>query len=496
MELNINQAIQQAVAAHKEGKLEEAERLYRVVLQAQPTNVATHINLGNILMELRRLDEAEASYKKAIDLKPDSIEAYYNLSVTLQGLGRLDEAEASYKKAIEFKPDFIEAHSNLGVTLKELNKLDEAEASFKKAIELKPDYAESYCNLGVILQQLGKFDEAETSYRKAIELKPDFTEAHNNLGGILLDADRLEDAEASYKKAIELKPNFTEAHYNLGNILKILDRLEDAEASYKKAIELKPDYAEAYSKLGNILVIFGKLDEAEVRYKKAIELKPDYAEAKHLLAALAGETTNSPPREYVENLFDGYASKFERLMVDRLEYNSPKIITEMIVAKNPDVSLGSILDLGCGTGLIGVEIKKFCTNIKGIDLSNSMLEQARNKNIYNKLEHRDIVEYLSTEDLDFNYFISTDVFIYVGDLSDVFRLIKSRNKSRGKIAFSTEHTDKDGFVLEKSGRYSHSKKYIESLCEKFDYKLSYFKKTDLKKIRGKLIIGGLYLLDF
>ena len=168
----------------------------------------------------------------------------------------------------------------------------------------------------------------------------------------------------------------------------------------------------------------------------------------------------------------------------------------MIVAKNPDVSLGSILDLGCGTGLIGVEIKKFCTNIKGIDLSNSMLEQARNKNIYNKLEHRDIVEYLSTEDLDFNYFISTDVFIYVGDLSDVFRLIKSRNKSRGKIAFSTEHTDKDGFVLEKSGRYSHSKKYIVSLCEKFDYKLSYFKKTDLKKIRGKLIIGGLYLLDF
>ena len=462
MELNINQVLQQAVAAHKEGKLEEAERLYRVVLQAQPTNVATHNNLGNILMELRRLDEAEVSYKKAIDLKPDSIESYYNLSVTLQRLGKLDEAEASYKKAIEFKPDFIEAYSNLGVTLQRLGKLDEAAASFKKAIELKPDYAKSYCNLGIILQQLGKFDEAETSY----------------------------------KKAIELKPNFTEAHYNLGNTLKMLDRLEDAEASYKKVIELKSDYAEAYSKLGNILVTFGKLDEAEVRYKKAIELKPDYAEAKHLLAALTGETTNSPPREYVEKLFDGYASKFEHSLIDKLEYNIPKIITEMIVAKNPDVSLGSILDLGCGTGLIGVEIKKFCTNIEGIDLSNSMLEQARNKNIYNKLEHRDIVEYLSTEDLDFNYFISTDVFIYVGDLSDVFRLIKSRNKSRGKIAFTTEHTDKDGFVLEKHGRYSHSKKYIESLCEKFDYKLSYFKKTNLRKIKGKFIIGGLYLLDF
>ena len=36
MELTIEQALQQGVAAHKEGKLEEAERLYRAILQSQP----------------------------------------------------------------------------------------------------------------------------------------------------------------------------------------------------------------------------------------------------------------------------------------------------------------------------------------------------------------------------------------------------------------------------------------------------------------------------
>ena len=77
----------------------------------------------------------------------------------------------------------------------------------------------------------------------------------------------------------------------------------------------------------------------------------------------------------------------------------------------------------------------------------------------------------------------------------MFRLIKSRNKSKGKFIFSTEHTARDGFFLEKSGRYSHSKKYIENLSDKFGYKLSHFEKTDLRNGK-KLFIGGLYFLDF
>ena len=77
-----------------------------------------------------------------------------------------------------------------------------------------------------------------------------------------------------------------------------------------------------------------------------------------------------------------------------------------------------------------------------------------------------------------------------------FQPIKSRNKLGGKFVFSTEHTDRDGFFLEQTGRYSHSKKYIESLCNKFGYKLSHFETTNLRKDNNKFIIGGLYVLDF
>ena len=478
------------------GKINESLFANQKSVEFGPQDAEAHNNLGNTLKELDRLNEAEASYKKALTLKPDYAKAHNNLAVISQKLGRLNEAEASYKKAITLKPDFAEAHNNLGITLKELDRLNEAEVSYKKAISLKPDLTEAHNNLAVISQELGRLNEAEASYRKAISLKPDFAEAHNNLGVILRELGRLKEAEIFFKKAIQFKPKYAEAHNYLGNIMNKLGKLNEAEASYRKAIALKPDYAEAHNSLGGLFVKLKKLEEAETFFKKAIQFKPDYVEAKHLLSALTGKTTNSAPREYVETLFDDYAANFENSLVNTLEYKTPNKIIEMITDKNPNIQLGSVLDLGCGTGLIGDEIKKYCSNLEGVDLSKQMLKIASAKNIYDKLEHKDIVKYLSTENLDFNYFISTDVLVYVGELSKIFQLIKSRNKSKGKFIFSTEHTDRDGFFLEQTGRYSHSKKYIETLCNEFGYKLSHFETVNLRKDKDKFIIGGLYFLDF
>ena len=179
-----------------------------------------------------------------------------------------------------------------------------------------------------------------------------------------------------------------------------------------------------------------------------------------------------------------------------LEYKIPKLLTDIIVKEHGSGSLGSVLDLGCGTGLTGLEIKDFCSNLEGIDLSKKMLELANAKNVYDKLVHTDILDYLADTDLCFDYFIATDVLVYVGDLNEFFRLIKSRNKQKGKLAFSTEETITEGFQLETSGRYSHSKSYIEGLCKKFDYSISYYSEVDLRKDKGAFLTGGLYLLSF
>ena len=229
---------------------------------------------------------------------------------------------------------------------------------------------------------------------------------------------------------------------------------------------------------------------------RTVELNHKVESAKHLLAALSGETSKIAPKDYVEQLFDGYASNFENSLVKTLEYQTPKLITEMILVDNHSRSFGSVLDLGCGTGLLGEEIRKFCTTLEGVDLSGKMLDIAKTKDLYDRLVKQDILEYLASASLDFNYYIATDVFVYFGDLNDVFELIKCRNKSGGKLVFSTEHSERSSFFLEKSGRYSHPKTYIQSLCDKFSYKLSHFEIQNLRKEKSQNIIGGLYSLDF
>ena len=478
------------------GRLDEALASYKQAMALKPDYAEAHSNLGNTLKELGRLDEAVDSYTQAIALKPDFAEAHSNLGNTLKDLGRLDEAEASYNQAIALKPDYAQAHYNLGITLKELEKLDEAKASYNQATALNPDFAEAYSNLGVTLRELGRLDEALASYKQAIALKPDFAEAHYNLGNTLKDLGRLDEAEASYNQAIALKPDYAQAHYNLGVTLQELGRLDEALASYNQAIALKPEYPEAHNNLGNTLKDLGRFDEAEASYAQAIALKPEYSSAKHMLAALSGKTTETAPRDYVENLFDNYAAKFESSLVNNLEYKIPRVIAEIIIKDSKFDLLGSIMDLGCGTGLFGMEIKQFCEHLEGIDLSEKMLDEAIKKGIYNKLIKEDILAYLSSADLNFDYFVSTDVFIYIGDLSDIFRLIKSRNKTGGKLVFSTEDYDGDGFFLEQSGRYSHSKKYIEGLCKKFRFELRHFEIQALRKDKNQYISGGLYILEF
>ena len=103
---------------------------------------------------------------------------------------------------------------------------------------------------------------------------------------------------------------------------------------------------------------------------------------------------------------------------------------------------------------------------------------------------------MTTAELNFDHYFAADVFIYIGNLFKIFSLIKDRSKEGGKLIFSTEHSEKDGFFLEQSGRYSHSKSYIQAICEELDYQMVHFSQVDLRKEREKLISGGIYLLEF
>ena len=336
MELTIDQMLQQGIAAHNAGNLQEAERLYRATLQVQPKHPEANHNLGLIAVSMNQPGVALPLFKSAIDVNPNIAQFWLSYIEALIAERQFEKAKLALKKgtkkglaknklralkqklasakarkaplqtpsqaeinslsenyqngrhadakklAISMTQEFPEtqfAWKVLGALLGNKGMKAEALNASQIAVKLEPQDADAHNNLGVKLKELGRLEEAEASLRQAIALKSDFAEAHSNMGVTLQELGRLEEAEASYTQAIILKSDFALAHNNLGNTLKELGRLEEAEASYRQAIKLKPDYADPHSNLGNTLKLLGRLEEAEASHRQAITLKPDFAEA-------------------------------------------------------------------------------------------------------------------------------------------------------------------------------------------------------------------------
>lgn len=341
---------------------------------------------------------------------------------------------------------------------------------------------------------------------EAVQLLEKFPKSIHLYNLIGATCSRLKNFDAAldcYHKALELEPNSANANFNIGITQMVKGDLDAANNSYERARKLQPKNAKVHYYLGRTHSKKGDLRAAINWYEKALEMNPEYPEAQyhlntaqHFLAAETGKTPLTAPKVYVEGLFDNYASRFEQSLLEELAYQTPKIIAEKLAAMGSKGSLGSVLDLGCGTGLVGQEVRPLCEKLEGVDISKAMLKEAERKNVYDKLTRCGITEYLSNESLDYDYIVAADVFVYIGDLSDIFCLIKTRNKRSGKFVFSTEHTESEGFVLEKSGRFSHSKAYIEMLASKFEFQIAEHFVHNLRKEYGKFLVGGFYILDF
>ena len=339
MELTIEQVLQQGITAHKEGKLEEAERLYRAILQSQPAHPDANHNLGVIAVSVNKANAALPFFKSALETNPKIEQFWVSYIDALVKDNQLKGAKQAIKKAKkkgidaqkleELLPQskvtadikepsqsqlnsllecyqngrFIEAEKLatsitqkfpknqfswkvLGSVLTKNGKISESLIAKERAIQLAPNDAEAHINLGNTLQKLGRLDEAEAICRQAIALNPDIAEAHSNLGITLQELGRLDEAEANYTQAIALKPDFALAHNGLGITLNELGRLDEAEASYTQAIALNPDFALAHNNLGNTLETLGRLEEAEASLRQAIALKPDFAQAHRNLGAV------------------------------------------------------------------------------------------------------------------------------------------------------------------------------------------------------------------
>ena len=271
MELTIEQALQQGVAAHKEGKLQDAERLYRAILQSQPAHPDANHNLGVIAVSFNKADVALPLFKTALEANPkigqfwlsyiDALikeKQFDNAKVLLEqgrkvGLsgGKVDSLEERLTQTTQANdPKLIVEKKSLTLSEKR-KKLAEDKKKKGKKQNLK-GISPSKSDMNNLLQyyQTGRYGDAEKLAISMIQEFPTHQFGWKILGAILGQSGRLEEAVIANQKAVELSPQDAHVHSNLGVTLQELGRLEEAEASYTQAIALKPDYADAHYNLG------------------------------------------------------------------------------------------------------------------------------------------------------------------------------------------------------------------------------------------------------
>jgi predicted TPR repeat methyltransferase len=464
---------QQATALLQAGKVAEAKEIFEALSEDARRDPDVWHLLGACHGMLGDDVKAENSARKAIALRPEFSGSWVNLGSALLKQHKLPEAESVLREAIKRAPGDAQAYNNLGNVYHEMKKSDEAEKCYREALRLQPNFPDALTNLGLALQDRGEVAEATTLHRRALALDAQHANAHYNLGYALQLLGEMKAALPYLERFTQLRPGEARGWIAFGTVSKHLGDVERAVHCYEHCLKLlDPDNVESLVSVGNCYLAMGRREKSIAPLTRALELEPDNIEARYWLAAAGvGTPPESMAPDAVAKLFDGYANTFDEHLVGPLRYTAPASLStalRRVLGAGPH-SL-RLLDLGCGTGLVGAEVRDIATLLVGVDLSPKMIEIARKRGIYDEIHLLGIMDYMEGAPRQYDAVLSADVFIYIGDLDDVFAAVSRCLVAAGLFVFSAEsHTGDEPYLLRTSGRYAQSLRYLRELAARHGF---------------------------
>ncbi|MEZ5540853.1 MAG: tetratricopeptide repeat protein [Pseudomonadota bacterium] len=449
-------ALTKAMGQLQAGHLQQANNLLSVIVQALPKNAdALHL-FGLCRMELGDPEQAQNLIRRAIRIVPTAAMFHANLGNILLKTGDPEGACQSLLRACELQPDLLDACINLGTAYLQLNRISKARAAFEQALQLSPGHFLALAGLGDVSLACNAPLRALELFREMSPQHVDAPDMQLRIGVALRKSGNEEGAIAHYRSALARYPDCTDMHHNLALIL-----------------QGRGDY-----------------DEARLHFEAVLKLVPDDATARHMLSALSGDNSVTAPAEYVRSTFDYYADTFEDHLVSTLNYRTPQCIARAIGIVGPD-TVSTILDLGCGTGLMADSLKGY-QRLVGIDLSPRMLERAAARKAYTELVEADVDGYLQDQpDATFDLITSADVFVYMGDLETTFIEVVRVLTLGGVFAFSVEAllNEQGDYRLQPTGRYQHHIEYIRHMARVAGLRERYLEKLSIREQQGKAVEG-------
>jgi predicted TPR repeat methyltransferase len=435
--------------------------------QALVQEIAACVQLNDLVSAQNRYAILLSRTSDAVRLAP----ARVSLGLIEQRRGNPQAALALYALALAVDRQNPQLMLQLGLTHFELAQFEEAERYYRSAIRLEPRLPRAHYNLGVLLQKKRKLTAACRAFEVALVHQPRFPEALNNLGNALTALRDFTRAEKCYRDAIAINEAFFYAHHGLGVLLLEMQRREEALLSFQATVQHNHEYLPGWLDLAECQMQTGDIDAAKKSINIVLSKYPQHSIARYRLALYTGAQPDAMPPELVTHIYAGMAATFDEHLVGRLGYRTPMHMKTALkpwldrFASAQDTPL-HVIDLGCGTGLFGVQIRPLAAHLIGIDLSSAMLDAARARGIYDELAECDAEAFLKKFNGNADLIAATDVLIYIGNLASLFTAVTARLSTGGAFAFSIETPDDltDGIRLQPSGRFAHSAQYIAQLA--------------------------------
>jgi len=276
----LEEALANAGELHEAGELEQAETIYRNILERYPDHPGTLHRLGIVALQTQHLDSAIELIEKAIAGNAANPDYHGHLGLARFAKGDFQGAEQCYRSALAFDEGHLDSRINLGNVLLQTGRVDEAEAEYNRALEADP--ASETAHYGLALAHLGRndLDAAADALLAALKIAPDFLAARINLSNLLLQKGQADAAVANLREAVRLVPESFDARLNLGVALQQANKPGDAVAVAKETLALSPDSPELLLNLGAAHLANGEPAAACDALDRALAAAPDYAPAR------------------------------------------------------------------------------------------------------------------------------------------------------------------------------------------------------------------------
>ncbi len=262
-----------------------------------------------------------------------------------------------------------------------------------------------------------------------------------------------------------------------------------------------PSFIAGWFLLGEANELAGDKEAAIAAFRRALKLDPEDRLGAGL--RLARLKARKAPRAmsrvmsaaYVRTLFDQYAGRFDRELVEALHYSGPALLAAALEKTAGERRFNRTLDLGCGTGLMGEAVRARTEELVGVDLSENMVETARRKQIYDRLAVSDLAYFLAAEPEAFELILAADVFVYLPDLKPVCAAVAHKLSPGGLFAFTVETHEGDGTILRETLRFAHGERHLRDAAVAAGMEILLLEKVATRQEKNLPVAGLLAVLS-